>query len=76
MKLHRREVHEEGPFACFVCNDNFKTHKQLKTHIQKSVSLRCLNPQIELFTSIMRTYFLKMNISAPIVQKLPITKCH
>ena len=35
LKLHRREVHEEGTFACFVCNYKFKTHKQLKTHIQK-----------------------------------------
>ena len=35
LKLHRREVHEEGTFACFVCNEKFKTHKQLKAHIQR-----------------------------------------
>ena len=39
LKLHRREVHEEGAFACFVCNNKFKTLKQLKEHIQKSVRL-------------------------------------
>ena len=30
LKLHRREVHEEGSFSCFVCNKNFLTHKELK----------------------------------------------
>ena len=35
LKLHRREVHEEGSFSCFVCNKNFMTHKELKQHIQK-----------------------------------------
>ena len=35
LKLHRREVHKEGTFSCFVCNDKFKTHKLLKAHIQK-----------------------------------------
>ena len=35
LKLHRREIHEEGTFLCFVCNSKFKTHKQLKAHIQK-----------------------------------------
>ena len=35
LKLHRREVHEEGTFSCFVCNKKFKTHKELKLHIQK-----------------------------------------
>ena len=35
LKLHRREVHEEGTFSCFVCNTSFKTHKELKQHIQK-----------------------------------------
>ena len=35
LKLHRREIHEEGTFSCFVCNTNFKTHKELKLHIQK-----------------------------------------
>ena len=35
LKLHRREVHEEGSFSCFVCNKNFKTHRELKEHIQK-----------------------------------------
>ena len=35
LKLHRREVHEEGTFSCFVCNKSFNTHKELKQHIQK-----------------------------------------
>ena len=35
LKIHRREVHEEGTFSCFVCNNRFKTHKELKQHIQK-----------------------------------------
>ena len=35
LKIHRREVHEQGSFACFVCNDKFKTHSELKQHIQK-----------------------------------------
>ena len=35
LKIHRREVHEEGSFACFVCNQHFKTHKELKQHIKK-----------------------------------------
>jgi uncharacterized C2H2 Zn-finger protein len=35
LKIHRREVHEEGSFACFVCNAKFRTHKDLKQHIQK-----------------------------------------
>ena len=35
LKLHRREIHEEGTFACFVCNEKFKIHKQLKAHIQR-----------------------------------------
>ena len=35
LKIHRREVHEEGSFACFVCNAKFRTHKDLTQHIQK-----------------------------------------
>ena len=35
LKIHRREVHEEGLFSCFVCNYKFKTHKELKQHIQR-----------------------------------------
>ena len=35
LKIHKREVHEEGSFACFVCNAKFKTHKELKQHIHK-----------------------------------------
>ena len=35
LKIHRREVHEEGSFSCFVCNAKFRTHKDLKQHIQK-----------------------------------------
>ena len=35
LKIHRREVHEEGTFSCFVCNNRFRTHKELKQHIQK-----------------------------------------
>ena len=35
LKIHKREVHEQGTFSCFVCNDKFKTHKELKQHIQK-----------------------------------------
>ena len=35
LKIHRREMHEEGTFSCFVCNNRFKTHKELKQHIQK-----------------------------------------
>ena len=31
----RRKVHEEGTFACFVCNEKFKIHRQLKAHIQR-----------------------------------------
>ena len=35
LKLHKREIHDEGTFSCFVCTQKFKTHKQLKAHIQK-----------------------------------------
>ena len=35
LKIHRREAHEQGTFACFLCNDKLKTHKELKQHIQK-----------------------------------------
>ena len=35
MKMHKREVHEEGTFSCFVCNNKFRTHKDLKQHMQK-----------------------------------------
>ena len=35
LKLHRREVHKEGTLSWFLCNDNFKIHKQLKAHIQR-----------------------------------------
>ena len=35
LRIHRREVHEQGSFACFVCSDKFKTHNELKQHIQK-----------------------------------------
>ena len=35
LKIHRREVHEEQSFACFVCNAKFRIHKELKQHILK-----------------------------------------
>ena len=35
LKMHKREVHEEGSFSCFVCNEKFRTHKQLRHHMQK-----------------------------------------
>ena len=35
LKIHVREVHEQGSFACFVCSNKFKTHKELKQHIQR-----------------------------------------
>ena len=28
LKIHKREVHEEGSFACFVCSKKYKTHKE------------------------------------------------
>ena len=40
LKIHRRELHEEGTFSCFVCNNRFKTHKELRQHIQK----KCKSP--------------------------------
>ena len=40
LRIHKREVHEEGLFACFVCNNKYKTHKELKQHIQK----KCKSP--------------------------------
>ena len=46
MKLHRREIHEEGTFACFVCNNKFKTHKQLKAHIQRKCKSQSAPKQI------------------------------
>ena len=42
LKLHRREIHEEGTFVCFVCNEKFKTHKQLKAHIQRKCKSQSL----------------------------------
>ena len=35
LKIHKREVHEQGTFSCLVCNCKFKIHKELKLHIQK-----------------------------------------
>ena len=43
LKLHRREVHEEGTFSCFVCSKKFKTHKQLKAHIQRKCKSQSSN---------------------------------
>ena len=40
LKIHKREVHEEGSFSCFVCNQKYRTHKELKQHIQR----KCKSP--------------------------------
>ena len=47
LKLHRREVHEEGTFVCFVCNEKFKTYKQLKAHIQKKCKSQSIPKQTQ-----------------------------
>ena len=45
LKIHRREVHEEGTFSCFVCNNRFRTHKELKQHIQKKCKTQVTDSQ-------------------------------
>ena len=42
LKMHRREVHAEGTFACFVCDNKFRAHKDLKLHIQKQCKSNAL----------------------------------
>ena len=34
-KFITREVHYKEIFVCFICNEKFRTHKELKQHIQK-----------------------------------------
>ena len=35
VKKHKREVHYKETFVRFICNEKFRTHKELKQHIQK-----------------------------------------
>ena len=45
LKIHMREMHEEGTFSCFVCNNRFKKHKELKQHIQKKCKTQVTGSQ-------------------------------
>ena len=46
--MHKKEVHDQGTFACFVCSTKFKTHKELTQHIQKRCKTQSTSPPINI----------------------------